>query len=58
MMAVKVPDLGAAVPFYGGQPPLEMVPDINSPLLLQYAGLDKRVNEGWNTRQYHQEAFV
>lgn len=47
MMAVKVPDLAAAVPFYGGQPPLEMVPDINSPLLLQYAGLDKRVNEGW-----------
>lgn len=47
MMAVKVPDLAAAVPFYGGQPPLELVPDINSPLLLQYAGLDKRVNEGW-----------
>lgn len=47
MMAVKVPDLAAAVPFYGSQPPLELVPDINSPLLLQYAGLDKRVNEGW-----------
>lgn len=47
MMAVRVPDLGAAVPFYGGQPPLESVPDIKAPLLLHYAGLDTRVNEGW-----------
>jgi len=47
MMAVKVPDLSAAVPFYGGQPPAESVPDINAPLLLHFAGLDKRVNEGW-----------
>lgn len=47
MMAVKIPGLSAAVPFYGGQPPTESVPDINAPLLLHYAGLDKRVNEGW-----------
>jgi len=47
MMAVKVPDLSAAVPFYGGQAPAESVPDIKAPLLLQYAGLDNRVNEGW-----------
>jgi carboxymethylenebutenolidase len=47
MMAVKVPDLAAAVAFYGGQPPLELVPDINSPIMLHYAGLDTRVNEGW-----------
>ena len=47
MMAVRVPDLKAAVPFYGGQPKAEDVPKINAPLLLQYAGLDKRVNEGW-----------
>ena len=47
MMAAKLPDLGAAVPFYGGQAPLELVPDIQAPLLLQYAELDKRVNEGW-----------
>jgi len=47
MMAVRVPDLAAAVPFYGGQPPLESVPEINAPLLLHYAGLDTRVNEGW-----------
>lgn len=47
MMAVKVPGLSAAVPFYGGQPPLEMVSDIQTPLLLHFAGLDTRVNEGW-----------
>ncbi len=47
MMAVRIPDLLAAVPFYGGQPTAEEVPDIKAPLLLQYAGLDKRVNEGW-----------
>jgi carboxymethylenebutenolidase len=47
MMAVEVPDLKAAVPFYGGQPASDQVPKINAPLLLQYAGLDTRVNEGW-----------
>ena len=46
MMAVKVPDLAAAVPFYGGQP-TEDIDQINAPLMLQYAGLDERVNEGW-----------
>lgn len=47
MMAVKVSDLAAAVPFYGGQPPEEMVPEINAPLMLHFGELDKRVNEGW-----------
>jgi carboxymethylenebutenolidase len=47
MMAVRVSDLKAAVPFYGGQPNDEDVPKINASLLLQYAELDKRVNAGW-----------
>jgi carboxymethylenebutenolidase len=47
MMAVRIPDLSAAVPFYGGQAPTEDVPKINAPLLLHYAELDTRVNEGW-----------
>jgi carboxymethylenebutenolidase len=47
MMAIRIPDLAAAVPFYGGQPAVEDVPKINAPLLLHYAGLDTRVNEGW-----------
>jgi carboxymethylenebutenolidase len=46
-MAVRVPDLSASVPFYGGQPASEDVPSIKAPLLLHYAGLDTRVNEGW-----------
>lgn len=46
MMAVKVPDLAAAVPFYGGQPK-EDIEDIKAPLLLHFAALDKRVNAGW-----------
>jgi len=46
MMAVKVPDLGAAVPFYGGQPE-EDIDKINATLLLHFGELDKRVNEGW-----------
>lgn len=47
MMAVRLPDLSAAVPFYGAQPSKELVPQIKAPLLLHYAGLDTRVNEGW-----------
>ena len=46
MMAVRLPELGAAVPFYGRQPQTN-VDKINAPLMLQYAGLDTRVNEGW-----------
>ena len=47
-LAVRMgPDLAAAVPFYGGQPPATDVAKIKAPLLLQYAGLDTRVNAGW-----------
>ena len=47
MMAVRISDLLAVVPFYGGQPAAEDVPKIKAPLLLHYAELDTRVNEGW-----------
>ncbi|NJB85394.1 carboxymethylenebutenolidase [Lewinella marina] len=47
LMAVRLPELAAAVPFYGGQPTLEEVPKISAPLMLQYAALDERVNAGW-----------
>ena len=46
MMAVKQPDLAAAVPFYGSQP-TEGIENINAPLMLHFAGLDNRVNAGW-----------
>ena len=47
MLAVRIPDLAAAVPFYGGQAPVEDVPKIKAPLLLHYAANDERVNAGW-----------
>jgi len=47
MMAVRIPGLKAAVPFYGGQPSAEETAKIKAPLLIQYAELDTRVNEGW-----------
>ena len=47
MMAVRVPDLKASVPFYGGQAPVEDVPKIQAPLMLHFAELDERVNAGW-----------
>ena len=47
LMAIRLPDLAAGVPFYGSQPPLDQVPNIKAPLLLHYAGLDTRINEGW-----------
>ncbi|CAD5257238.1 MULTISPECIES: dienelactone hydrolase family protein [unclassified Imperialibacter] len=47
MMAVKIPGLKASVPFYGGQPTAEETAQIKASMLIQYAGLDTRVNEGW-----------
>jgi carboxymethylenebutenolidase len=47
MMAVRVPDLAAAVPFYGSQPVAADVPKIKAPLMLHYASLDTRITEGW-----------
>ncbi len=46
-LAVAYPDLAASVPFYGRQPAAEDVPAIEAPLLIHYAGLDDRINEGW-----------
>ena len=45
--AVRIPDLAAGVPFYGGQPNAADVPKIKAPLMLHYAGLDERINAGW-----------
>lgn len=47
MMAVRIPTLSASVPFYGGQPSAEDTAKIKSSLMLQYGGLDQRVNAGW-----------
>ncbi|WP_024482364.1 dienelactone hydrolase family protein [Cellulophaga baltica] len=46
MLAVRIPELGAAVPYYGRQPEAEDAATIKAPLLLQYGELDERVNAG------------
>jgi carboxymethylenebutenolidase len=45
-LAVNDPQLSAAVPYYGRQAAAEDVPKIKASLLLQYAGLDERINKG------------
>ena len=46
LMAVRNPELRAAVPFYGSAPPLEEVPNLQVPVLGIYAGEDTRINAG------------
>lgn len=46
-LATRIPDLAAAVPFYGNQPTPEEAAKIKSPLLIHYAENDERINAGW-----------
>ena len=46
-MAVRFPDLAAAVPFYGRQPSAADTVRIEAPLLIHYAGDDEGINAGW-----------
>ncbi len=46
-LATRLPDLAAAVPFYGAQPTAEEAARIKAPLLLHYAGEDERITSGW-----------
>ena len=46
-LATRLPDLAAGVPFYGTAPAAEDVAKIKSPLLMQYAENDDRVNATW-----------
>jgi len=50
-LAVRLPDLGAGVPFYGSAPNLEVVPSIRAPLMFHLGGLDERVNAGYPAYQ-------
>ncbi len=45
-LAVNMPDLKVAVPFYGRQPEAGDVPKIKAFVQLHYGGLDERVNAG------------
>ena len=46
-LATRLPDLQAAVPFYGSQPPAEDIGKIKAPLLIHFAEKDDRINAGW-----------
>lgn len=46
MLAVRVPELQAAVPFYGTQPKAEDVVNIKAAMLIHYAETDDRINAG------------
>lgn len=46
-LATRVPDLAAAVPFYGTPPAPEDAGKIKAPLLLQFAETDERINAAW-----------
>ena len=47
VLATRLPDLAAAVPFYGSAPPLDQVKAIKASLLLHFAGNDDRINASW-----------
>ena len=47
MLATRIPDLGGAVPFYGGQPTAGDAAKIKAPLMIHYAENDERLNAGW-----------
>jgi carboxymethylenebutenolidase len=46
-LATRLPDLNAAVPFYGPQPSAEEAARIKAPLQLHYAGEDERITGAW-----------
>jgi carboxymethylenebutenolidase len=46
LMATRMPELRAAVPFYGPHPAVEEVPNIQAAVLAIYAGNDQRINQG------------
>jgi len=46
-LAVRLPELSAAVAFYGRHPSAEEAASIQAPLMIHHAGLDERVNASW-----------
>jgi carboxymethylenebutenolidase len=54
LAAAAGPDLNAGVAFYGTAPPLDQVSKIKAAMLLNYAGLDERVNA---TRPGYEDAL-
>lgn len=47
MLSTRLPDLGAAVPFYGNQPAATAASQVKAPLLIHFAAVDERINASW-----------
>jgi carboxymethylenebutenolidase len=47
MLSTRMPDLAAAVPFYGNQPAPEDAAKVKAPLLIHFAAVDERINAAW-----------
>ena len=46
-LATRLPDLHAAVPFYGNSPAPEDAAKVKAPLLVHLAAVDERINAAW-----------
>lgn len=46
-LSTQLPDLAAAVPFYGNHPPVEDATKVKAPLLIHFAAVDERINAAW-----------
>ena len=46
-LATRLPDLNAAVPFYGNSPAPEEAVKVKAPLLVHLAAVDERINAAW-----------
>lgn len=48
-LSTRLPDLNAAVSFYGNHPPAEEAVKVKAPLLIHFAAVDERINAAWPT---------
>jgi carboxymethylenebutenolidase len=46
-LSTRLPDLNAAVSFYGNHPPVEEAAKVKAPLLIHFAAVDERINAAW-----------
>ena len=46
-LSVRMPELNAAVPFYGNHPAVEDAAKVKAPLLIHFAAVDERINAAW-----------
>jgi carboxymethylenebutenolidase len=47
MLSTRLPDLNAAVPFYGNLPAPDDAAKVKVPLQIHFAGVDERINAAW-----------